>query len=189
MKLFHFLLIIIGMMVAVGVGWFYDQRPAVPQESQLQVPDNIDYYLSAVNYRAFDAQGNTRYQLQSPYLEHFIREDRSDLSQPDLQYFKDSSPWHITAKKGSLQHQNELFRLSQQVNMRRVDPLDSMLLKSELVELDSKNDVVRIPQPLTLESTDLKLQADSATMDMKHKQHQFHRVKSVYQRDNSHVSG
>jgi LPS export ABC transporter protein LptC len=181
-KTFHFLLLIIGMMVAVGVGWFIDNQPELDSENTLQVPDNIDYYLARINYRAYDAQGQTSYHLKSPYLEHYIREDRSQFTQPDLHYYKDATPWHITAEKGSLQHQTELFRLQEAVKMRRIDELAPLLLASELLEFDPSRDTITIPQYLTIDTDELELRADSAVMDMKNKRHQFDRVKAIYQR-------
>ncbi len=188
MRLFHVLLMIIGMISAVTVGWFYDNRPILTRVSTLQVPDNIDYYLSAVKYRSLDELGKTRYQLQSPYLEHYIREDRSLITHPDIHYFIDTGPWHIRAQQGELLHKTDQITLTEQVSLQRIDAQDPMQLQSDRVEFNPQSDTIHIPNALTVKTDELNLQADSALMNMKHKRHQFNRVKSIYRRGDQHVT-
>ncbi len=182
MKGFHIFILVIGVAIAVSIGWFFDTRPVISKTSELKVPDNIDYYLSGVHFKAFDQDGNPQYILQSPYLEHFIREDRSDINQPAIQYYSDDQRWHILARQGSLHHPTEIFQLSHQVEMQRLDEIDPIQLEAELMEFNPKQDLVNIPQSLTLKTDELQLQAESAIFDLQNKRHQLNRVQASYQR-------
>jgi len=182
MKLLHIILLILGVVVAIGIGWFFDTQPAITKTSELEVPDNIDYYLTGAKFKAFDSNGQPHYELKSPYLEHFIREDRSDLNKPEIHYFKDNQSWHILAQQGSLYHPTELLKLSQQVKMQRLDELDPLQLEAELMEFDPNRNLVNIPQALTLKTDELLLHAHSAVFDIHNKRYQLQRVKATYQR-------
>lgn len=183
MKASHILIILLVLIAALTAGWFIESRPTLSIKAPLQVPDNIDYYLAEVSLRSYDDSGAPRYQLQSPYLEHYIREDLSRIDQPDIHYFAKNNQWQITADKGSLLHQNQVFSLSQQARLQRIDPLNPMLLTSDLMIFTPDTEQVEIPQALRIETNDLKLLADSATMDIKNNRHEFHRVKATYQQD------
>ena len=148
--------------------------------STLQLPDNIDYYLSKVNYRSMNEKGDVHYLLLTPYLEHYIREDISQIQQPEIQLNGDLSAWLIQATNGSLQHAEEVFELQQEVEMLRNSELDPMRLNTELLILMPRSNLIEIPQHLSLVSSSLNLQADSATLNIDENRYQFNRVKAIH---------
>ncbi|MBC8210929.1 MAG: LPS export ABC transporter periplasmic protein LptC [Gammaproteobacteria bacterium] len=177
-----FMLTVIGLVsLAIGIGWFYDRRLAPTTTEALLLPDNIDYYLSQVNYRAMNQQGTLHYQLLSPYLEHFIREDISQIQQPDLQLNGEQSSWRIQARNGTLQHQQEVFELQHQVEMLRNSAQDPMRLNTERMILRPQSNLIEIPAALTLVSSTIHLQAAGATLNIDKNYYQFNRVKATHQ--------
>ena len=166
--------------IAIGIGWFYDRRLVPATTDALLLPDNIDYYLSQVNYRAMNQQGTIHYQLRSPYLEHYIREDISQIQQPDIQLNGEQSAWQIQAAKDTLQHREEVFELQQKVEMLRSSVVDPMRLNTELMVLRPQTNLIEIPAALTLISSQLQLQASSAMLDIDKSQYQFTRVKATH---------
>jgi LPS export ABC transporter protein LptC len=189
MRFYYFLLIVAGIAIALTVGWFIDKRPSPVSENELQVPDNIDYYLEALTYRSYDSDGNLQYLLSSPRLEHFIREDRSVITHPDINYFETPAEWHIKAQQGSLQHADERLTLQNDVVVKRMNSQEPLTLYSNYMQLDPRNDLANFPQPIEVKSPGLHLQAQSAMLNMKSNQHQFHRVNAIYRREAPHVSG
>lgn len=189
MKAGYIFLGLAGIIGALGIGWFFDSQKVISKKNELQVPDNIDYYLAGVNYHAFNDQGLTRFQLRSPYLEHFIREDTSHLIQPTLNYFTDTGEWKLSAKKGSLQHKTEIFQLQQQASVRSFNTKDPFTVNSELMVFKSESELLEIPQALQIYSQDLKLNAASAVLDLKNDLHEFVRVKAIYDNRNNHEPG
>lgn len=189
MKTRLLLLTLLGVTVALFSGWFVDSQKMESTENPLQVPDNIDYYLAGVNYRAFNESGSPRMQLNTPYLEHYIREDVSQLQTPDLRFFTESNEWHLSAQQGSLQHATDTFELIDQARIQRVDPADPLLLTSEKLIFHANQEQLEIPQTLQLTAQGLRLQAATAIFDIRNKRHELSRVKAIYYNRQNHVPG
>lgn len=176
------LLTLLLIASALLVGWFYDEQSALTQaREELQIPDNIDYYLSQVDYRAMNEQGQLNYRLQTPYLEHYIREDSSHIQQPRFQILGQPAQWDIRAEQAILQHREERFELKHRVELRRQSGSEPLQLDTALMILLARDKIVDIPQALTLKTPTLDLQADSALMHMENELYQFTGVKATYQ--------
>ena len=175
------LALIIITLFALSAGWLVDQPTLSEKNEPLIIPDNIDYYLSAVNYHVMNSEGTSHYRLRSPYLEHFIREDVSHIQHPDIDYNSDSSKWVMRSVKGLLQHQSEILELNQQAVVFRIDSDQPVKLASEKIILIPDADLIKLPEPLTLTSNELFLEADSAQMDLKTNLYQFQQVRATYQ--------
>ncbi len=177
-------LLIIGIIIsaALSMGWFFnDQKPGATS-SPLQIPDNIDYYLSNINYKSMNQQGSLHYFLQSPLLQHYIQEDISHIQQPVIQFNGDKSNWLIHSEAALLQHKNEKFELRKQVRLKRNSQLP-MLLTTDLMFLKPQQNLVQIPQDMTVTTDSVNLQAASAELDMNKNTYKFKRVKAIYQQD------
>lgn len=188
MKARFIFLILSGTVIALVSGWLLDQNRITSTQNPLEVPDNIDYYLTNVNFLAFNDQGNTRFRLQSPHLEHHIREDTSKLTQPFLHYHADSGQWKLSANRGSFQHESEIFQLQDEARIRRLNT-DPFTLDSTLFIFESQTERLTVPQPLQIESPSLKLKAQSAVLDMKTSRYQFNGVMATYENRNKHDPG
>lgn len=189
MKTGYILLGLAGIVSALGIGWFFDSQKVISRQNLLKVPDNIDYYLAGVNYHAYNDQGLTRFQLRSPYLEHFIREDTSALTRPMIDYYTDSGQWQLSAKTGRLQHKTEIFQLQQEASVRSLNSTDPFVINSELMVFKSETERLEIPQALQIDSEQLKLNAASAVLDLKNNLHEFVRVKATYEDRIKHEPG
>lgn len=178
-----YLLAIIALIaVASAVGWFYDRRaPVTAITSSLEVPDNVDYYLSQVKLRSMNRRGTLHYQLLSPYLEHYIREDISHIEQPEIQFNGMQSGWSIQSKTGTLQHKDERFELQQQVVMLQNNSDDPLKMNTELMILKPRSNLVEIPKFVTVVSSRIDLKAANALLDIDRNYHRFNRVKAIHQ--------
>lgn len=189
MKTGFLFLIVAGIFIAHGIGWFFDSQKVIIGEDELQVPDNIDYYLAGVDYQAFNDQGLPRFHLKTPYLEHFILEDTSHLRQPSIDYYAQSGQWNLSAKTGTLQHKSEIFQLQQQASIRSFSSTDPFVVNSELMVFKSELERLEIPQQLAITSPRFKLKAASAVLDLKNNRHEFVRVKATYDNRNTNETG
>jgi LPS export ABC transporter protein LptC len=181
MKLRFLFIFMLTLLAAVVAGWFFDRQNLPMVQNPLQIPDNIDYYLSGVKLKSFDKQGSPDYQLNTPYMEHFVREDISLIQQPDIRYFSDDADWLMAAKKGKLIHKSEIIELQQKASIRRNQINNSMHLISEQMIFNPDQETVELPVALTMHSDQLDLKAQSAMLDMKHERHVFQRVNATYQ--------
>ena len=74
------IMVLITVLGAIAVGWVYESRSNNNlARAELEIPTDIDFFLSQLNYRVFNSSGDLDYQLQSPYLEHFIKNDISRI--------------------------------------------------------------------------------------------------------------
>lgn len=190
MKARWLLLVVVLIVSALFIGWLYDGKlGTAPQQADFQIPDNIDYYLSQVDYRAMDEAGKLDYRLQTPRLEHYIRQDISSIEQPRVELIGTASHWRLRASQATLQHQQERFELVDQVTLKRQSVHDPLRLDTSLMILLARDKLLDIPQSLTLQTATLDLQADSAKIYMDTDLYQFEGVKATYQpvsRDTSH---
>ena len=75
--------IFIAVVGAIAAGWIYQSKSkTTTQRPELEIPTDIDYFLAELKYRIFNQAGSLDYQLRSPYLEHFARDDISRVKQP-----------------------------------------------------------------------------------------------------------
>jgi len=181
MKASYLLSITLLVSAALGLGWFFENRIPQLETNSLQVPDNIDYYLSNINYRSMNQQGSVHYRFQSSYLEHYIREDISHIDQPSIQFNGEKSHWLIQAKNGKIQHKQEIFELHQQVELRNQSSRDPMLVNTQLMIMKPQNNLIEIPQSMTVITDNLNMQATSAVLDIDQNNHKFTGVKATYQ--------
>ena len=189
MRLRLLLLTLAGITIALVFGWFVDPPKVENTVNPLQVPDNIDYYLAGVRYQDFSESGEPKLQLQTPYLEHFIREDVSQLESPRLQYFTANEEWHLTATQGMLQHASDTFVLTHKARLQRVNESNPFLLTTDKLVFHSAEEQLEAPQALQVRSDGLQLQAANALLDMRTKQHRLSRVKATYHRRSNHAPG
>ncbi len=178
-RLLFLTLLLIGS--ALIAGWFFNLQPLQEANQQaLQIPDNIDYYLDQVDYRAMNDQGKPHYRMQAKRLEHHIREDISQIEQPRFQFNGSAANWKIQARKATLRHRQQRFELQQQVQLQRQSADHPMRLKTQMLILQPQQNRVEIPRPLTLHSNALTLQAASARLNMKTDHYRFVAVKATY---------
>ena len=174
-------LLIVVVAIAVTAGWLFDPRSETTGEPALQAPDNIDYYMTGVDYRAFDDQGRLQYRLHTPYLEHFIREDASHLQTPRIDYYAEDGRVQLESTSGVLNHPQDILDLRREVRLSRRHGAVPFELTSDALILHSADERIEIPAPLTLLQRGLTLHAADATLDMKTGQHRFSRVRATYE--------
>jgi hypothetical protein len=61
--------IAVATVAAIAIGWLYEPKITISRPD-LEIPTNIDYFLSGVQYKSMNDQGNLDFMMQSPYLEH-----------------------------------------------------------------------------------------------------------------------
>ena len=189
MKPWQLLTVIIAVAGAVSLGWFFEPRPGLLTRAPLEVPDNIDYYLANFSYTALDEDGSPHFELQSPYLEHYIREDVSQIQQPLITYQADPHKWRASAEQGSLSHQQESLELNRQVDLQRIGKQQPLQLTTEVMILETRSDQIELPQALTITTDSMQLQADNGSLDMKKNYFQFNQVRTTYHNRNAHEPG
>ena len=176
-RLLLYALLAIAALIA---GRFVETPSPIVIKPREKPPDNIDFYLSGVDYRAMDRDGRLRYRLRSPLLEHYLREDISRVQQPAIEYRLPGKRWRLAARQGEMQHRQDRLLLQQGVRLQR-EGRRPMQLDTERLELQTEARIARLPESLRLESPGLQLEADSAVLQLGEGRYRFQRVRAVHQ--------
>ena len=100
-------LIWLGTALSILLGSILLLEPFTPEVeppvSTSKAETSPDLLLSDAVITSFRNDGSLKYLLRSPRIEHFEGDDRTYLSNPDLELHSDPDPpWHMTARKGTI---------------------------------------------------------------------------------------
>ncbi len=185
MKLSGIILVLSAGIIAIAVGWIY-QSQNKPSElrSELEIPVDIDYYLSKLKYRVMAKSGELDYELRSPYLQHFKRDDISRIDSPEIDIFRKDQHWRVAAKTAEMRHRQNILYLTDDVLMRRLGE-KPMRLSSQLLRFESDNDLVVGERGVTITSKNSQIDADSAIFDLEKNIYSLTNTKAVYSNEES----
>lgn len=172
-------------IIAVAAGWIYESRlrPGI-ETGGLIVPDNIDYFLTNLNYRAVNASGELDYEFTSRRLEHYPRGDVSLIEVPAVSIYRASDHWRIDAMQGELQGRGSLLWLRQQVVMQKtgVDPLQIL---TESIRFEPERDLVSSETAVLMRSKQARIEAETAVFDLAAGVYQLTSTRAIYYHDDS----
>ena len=172
-------------IVAIAIGWVYESRLAPREETaELQIPDNIDYFLTNLNYRAVNESGELDYEFSSPRLEHHTLDDISLIETPLLNIYRAADQWQVNAQRGELQPRENLLWLHQQVVMQKfgADPFE---LQAESIRFEPDKDLVSSETSVLMRSKQARIEAEAAVFDLAAGIYRLNKTRAVYYRGNS----
>ena len=165
---------------AIASGWIYQSQSRTSDDRvELVIPDNIDYFLTNLNYRVINEAGKVDYEFQSRRLEHHNRNDVSLIEIPSLQIYRDSDQWQINSKQGELQHQTNLLWLRNQVVMQKFGD-HPMQLYAEIIRFEPDRNLVTSESSILLESGNSRIEAEQATFDLDNNVYSLKKTKAIY---------
>ncbi len=180
MKSRIFVLVIMLGIVAVASGWIYESRlrPAV-EKVELIIPDNIDYFLTNLRYRAMNVDGELDYEFQSRRLEHYPKTDISNIEVPSLQIYRSTDQWQLDAVNGEFLHQDNLLRLRQQVVIQKQGD-HPLQMYTESIRFEPDHDLVSTESSVLMRSKQTQIEAERAVFDLARKIYRFSKARATY---------
>ena len=170
---------------AVLIGWVYESRLRSQVESrELVVPDDIDYFLANLEFRAIDERGELEYEFQSPRLEHFPLGDLSRIETPSLQIHGQPHGWRVVAREGEFRHTDNQLYLSRDVVMNR-DGAEPLRLSTESMLFEPERDLVSSDTEVVIETRQGLIRAARASFDLAAGIYRFTRSSAIYRNDGS----
>lgn len=174
------ILILVAMLGAIAAGWIYESRSKqIAAGFELEIPTDIDFFLSQMNYRVFNKSGNLNYQLQSPYLEHYIKDDISRIEQPRVQMYRDRGNWQVHAQRGDILHQQEWLRLENNVVMQKLGT-NAIQFRSESMLFKPDQDLVASESNVVIESLRSTISGDNAVFDLSNEVYSIKNTRAIY---------
>lgn len=180
MKLRILVLVLVLGVGAIAVGWIYESRlRPLTERADLVIPDNIDYYLVNLRYRAMNMEGNLDYEFESPRLEHYPHTDISTIEIPSLQIFRDESNWQVDANSGEFEHQENVLRLKEQVVMIRQGE-NPLRVNTDSISFEPDRDLVISDAAISMHSEQAVIEAETATFDLAGRIYRFSNTRATY---------
>ena len=174
-----FLIVFLGIG-AVAVGWVYESRlRPVLEKTSLLIPDDIDYFLTNMQYRELDSDGEIAFQFQTPRLEHYPLDDVSNIERPSMRIFTETGSWQVDALNGEHRHQENLLRLRQQVVMLKQGDAP-MQVYTESLSFEPDRELVRAESEIVMINSQGRIEAQRAEFDLAAKIYRFDRTRAVY---------
>lgn len=165
---------------AVAVGWIYESqfRPKV-ETAELMIPNNIDYFLTNINYRVMSPDGSIDYEFKSRRLEHYPRTDISQIESPSLQIYRAADHWQVDALQGEFEHNDNLLRLSHQVVIQKAgaDPIE---MRTESIRFEPDKDLVSSEASVVMHTMQARIEAEQAIFDLAGKVYWLTKTRAVY---------
>lgn len=175
-------LVLLGI-AAVVIGWIYESRLREQIEGvELIVPDDIDYFLTGLHYRAMNEQGELDFEFRSRRLEHRRLNDISDIEQPALRIYRDGDRWQVDAQRGEYRHRDNLLDLEQRVVMRRLGER-SLRLESDRARFEPDLDRMRVTGSVVVVTDRAEIRADGAEFDLADGVYRLDNTRAVYRDD------
>jgi LPS export ABC transporter protein LptC len=180
MKLRLLVLVIILGIAATVLGWVYESRLRPQDEkAELIFPNNIDYFLTNLHYRAMNTEGTLDFEFNSPRLEHYPGTDVSNIDVPSIQIYRQADHWLVDALNGEFQHQNNLLRLRNQVVIQKLGD-NPLQMYTESIRFEPDLNLVTSEAKVLMRSNQAQIEAEQAIFDLAKKVYRFSRTHSVY---------
>ena len=177
--------ILIGLILSIlSVALFLNVGPdSTPEPTvRLQIPNNIDYYLTDTKQKSYKSDGSIDFTLNSDLLEHFKQEDKSTLVKPDVVVNR-SNTWQITAHQGNFFHPEEIITFNKNALMVKKNTNDPFFVKSDTLLFNIQQDLVISESDVKVSAKTWFLKAKNMTLDMNKEIHQFNHVTARYRHD------
>ena len=185
MKARLFIFIAIFGCGAVAVGWVYERSLRAPEErAEIAIPQDIDYFMTNMTYRALDANGKLDYEFYTPRLEHYPHDDVSRLQLPRFRIETETVPWLVDSKLGEYRHAANLLHLTRQVVMQRHGEAP-MQVFGDSVLFEPERELLTADSEITMLDARGRLVADQAEFDLARQVYRFTRARTVYRHEDS----
>ena len=170
-------------IAAVIIGWLYESRLRDRIErAELVIPDDIDYFLTGLHYRAMNERGELDYEFRSRRLEHRRLTDTSDIVQPALEIHRDGDHWQVDAEHGEYRHRENLLDLERRVVMRKLGERP-LRLESDRARFEPDLDRLTMLGNLVLRSDTAEIRADGAEFDLADGVYRLDNTRAIYRDD------
>ena len=180
MKLRFLVLVVVLGIGAIAVGWVYESRlRSKESKADLIIPDNIDYFLTNLHYRAMNTDGTLDYEFNSPRLEHYPGPDVSNFEVPSIKIYRATDHWLIDALDGEFRHRENLIRLRNQVVIQKQGD-NPFQMYTEAIRFEPDRDLVTSEAKVLMRSNQAQIEAEQAIFDLAGEVYRFSKTRSIY---------
>ncbi len=175
-------IVLLGI-AAVLIGWLYESRLRERIErAELIVPDDIDYFLTGLHFRAMDEHGALDYEFRSRRLEHRRVTDISDIEQPALEIYREGDRWQVDASRGEYRHRDNSLDLEERVVMQRLGARP-LRLAGDRARFEPDLDRLSVAGNVVVVTEAAEIRAAGAEFDLAGGIYRLEKTRAVYRDD------
>jgi LPS export ABC transporter protein LptC len=99
----RYLLTILVLITVTALTWWVNQLLEPEREKRAATPANgPDHYVENFISKTMNKDGQVTHELQAPYLVHYLTNDRAEVKQPHMTFYKEAGEtWHIDADQAT----------------------------------------------------------------------------------------
>ena len=172
---------IVAVLVVIGIASFNNEQTPIAKP-KLEIPNNIDYYLKNTQQKSFKTDGSIDFKLSSDLLEHYKKEDKSIMLNPDITLERENT-WKIRAKQGDFFHPEELISFKHNVVLDKFNEIKPFKVLTNTLLFNVQQDLVTSQSDVTVSADNWHIKAKAMSLDMNSEIHQFTQVTARYRDD------
>lgn len=177
------LLAVISLVTLVAVGFAsLNTSESVKPKPILEIPNNIDYYLKNTQQKNFKTDGSIDFMLTSDLLEHYKKEDKSLMLNPDITLERENT-WQINAQKGNFYHPEEVIEFKHNVILDKHSKIKPFKVLANTLFFKIQQDLVISNSDVKVSADNWNIKAKTMSLDMNSEVHQFTKVTARYRND------
>jgi lipopolysaccharide export system protein LptC len=151
------LLLFVLVSVAAGLSWwlaeFTTPEPAAPKRSE-EFPDAYAKQLTVLNY---NDRGEVHYRLKAPTMQHYEKDDTTELDQPRVWQFNDDNPpWVVQGEAAIMTGDKDSLFMAGKVTIERAGTpvITPYHIATRDLTLNTVTSYAETEQPIRIESQD-----------------------------------
>ena len=166
-KLTSFSLIVFILSVSIyGVfQWHREKAPSTNNQVEELLPD---YVAESLSTNIYLADGKLSHIINAEKMEHFNESNTTFFTEPNYTLYpkNTSAPWKVSAKHGTLNHNNRV-RLESRVQLVATDE-DSLVqeIHGKYLELDLNTNILSSDQTIMIEGKDFIMYGSGLIVDL-----------------------
>ena len=170
---------------AVAVGWVYERSlREIGETASLSIPDDIDYFMTNMNYRALSSAGKLDFEFHTPRLEHYPHNDVSNLQTPSIRIETETLPWLVDSLVGEYQHANNLLHLTRDVVMQRKGQSPVQVF-TQSIRFEPDREWITADSEITMLQPNSRIVAERGEFDLAGQVYKLKRTRAVYHHEDS----
>lgn len=164
--------VFIAATLSLSAGYFLfeyvDENPPVFTQSTAS-DEEPDYYGKQLSHRQYSATGVLNQEFTAEESEHFPVAAVTLFIQPHIIVTsEDGERWQIDSQLGKSQDAKQLVTLSQQVEIKPIDPRpnESLLVETEVLHYHTDSQIAETDEPVKITSSDALINSTGMSLSI-----------------------
>ncbi|MEG7362013.1 LPS export ABC transporter periplasmic protein LptC [Pseudomonas citronellolis] len=147
------LLLALIAVLLVALGYYWNVRLDFNERQVAPSNDAIDFYAANAHSLQYREDGSLAYEMTADRLEHMKATDVTNVTTPDLLFFREGEPqpWHVQSVRAEVGPEGKQVELIDNVRVQRTDAQNrTLLLTTTRMTVFPDKDYAETSQPVKI---------------------------------------